>query len=110
MAAGREHQGVVRQELAVIQAQALLAAFDCGYAATEAHRYLVVSEELLGANVETLALERAGQILLGERRALIRQPGFLPHDSHSSGVAPAAQRIRRLNGGLAAPGNDDLLV
>ncbi len=110
-AAGREHQRVVRQHPrrhpAARAARARAMSRD---AAAEVRLHLVLGEELRRTDEQPLALERAGQVLLRQRRALVRQPGLFADQRQLSREAPAAQRVDGLHGSLAGPGDHDLLV
>ena len=59
---------------------------------------------------QPLTLQRAGQVFLGERRALIRQPGLIADQDDLPGEALAPQRIDGLDGRLAAAHDDDPFV
>ena len=50
---------------------------DVGDAPAEVRVHLMLGEELRRAQQQALALERSGEVLLGQRRALIRQPRLL---------------------------------
>ena len=78
-AAGREQQRVVRQHRVIVEPHALLAPPDLVHAPAQLRLHLVLGEELRRADDQALALERAGQVLLRQRRPLVRQPRLIAH-------------------------------
>ncbi len=107
--AGSQHQCVVGQHQPVIEPHVLLARRDLAHAPPELSVHLAFGEELRRSDEQPLALERAGQVFLRQRRALVRQPRLIAHHRQLSRKALAAQGIDGLHGGLPAPRDHDLL-
>ncbi len=63
--------------------------------------------EGMGLERQALHVQRAGEISLGERRALIGRVGLLADDGERARKALAAQRGRGLQGGLARADDQD---
>ena len=63
-AAGGEHQRVVRQHQAIVQAHVPLARGDVADATAEERLHPMLGEVLRGTDEQTLALEGAAQVLL----------------------------------------------
>src|SRR5438270_603966 len=89
-AAGRQQQRVVRQQRVVVEPHALLAPQDLAHPPPELRVHLVRGEELRRTDDQPLALERAGQVLLRQRRPLVRQPRLIAHHAELPRKAPAA--------------------
>src|SRR2546430_1728526 len=91
-AAGRQQQRVVRQQRVVVEPHALLAPQDLAYPPPELRVHLVRGEELRRTDDQPLALERAGQVLLRQRRPLVRQPRLIAHHAELPRKAPEIGR------------------
>ena len=109
-AAGGEQQRVVGQHQLVVEAHVALARGDVGDAPAPVGLHAVVGEELRRADREPLALERAGQVLLRQRRALVGHPRLIADQGQLPRVAASPQGVGGLHRRLAAPDDHDLLI
>ena len=109
-AAGGEQQRVVRQDQAVIEPHVSFAARNVGHPLSEMRRDRMLGKESRRPDEETLALEAAGEVLLRERRPLVRRPRIITDEGQLSRKAPATQRVDCLYGGLASSHDHDPLV
>jgi hypothetical protein len=89
-AAGGEQERVVGQREPVVQAHVPRARRDVGDAPAEVRGDLVLGVELRRPDEQPLALHSASQILLGQRRPLVGQPRFIPHQGELPREALAA--------------------
>src|SRR5690349_17819224 len=96
-AAGGEEQLVVWDDLAVIEPNRTRRPVDLHRAPTEMGLNPVLREERLRPDEQLVALEAAGQKLLGERRTLVGQPRFLAHQRELVRETLAPQCVDRLD-------------
>src|SRR5579862_580055 len=89
-AARREYQCVVLDQSAVIEPHALLAAQYLADAPPAQYLHAVLAVVLGWSQQQPVTLERTGQILLGERWALIGKPRLIAHQAQLSREALAA--------------------
>ena len=84
-----------------------IAAIDVRGARAEDHLAFRFCVKCIRLQEKPLALERAGEIGLRQRRTLVRRIGFVAHHGERALVAFAAQARDSLRAGLACADNDD---
>ncbi len=89
-AAGRQQEAVVRNGRAIVEPDAVVRAGQLDDAPPSAYLHPVVPIEVGGTNEQPLPLQRAGEILLGQRRPLVGHPGLFAHDDQLPREAFAA--------------------
>jgi hypothetical protein len=103
-AADAQQQLVVIELAAVAEPQSPLgAAVDRGHAHPEAGVDAMLLVVLRAAQPQPLALQFAGQVFLGQRRAVVRQVRLVAHQHDGPGVTLAAQGIHRLHCSVPRP-------
>src|SRR6185437_6293202 len=95
---------------AVIEPQTLLATGDLLHALPQPGLDGMRVVEVRRPQQQPVAFQSPCQVFLGERRALIRQPGLIADQDDLAGEAFTPQRIDGLDGSLAAAHDDDPLV
>ena len=101
-ASGGQHQAVVAELLAVVQHRKLVAAVHGQHPAAQAQFHVPGLVVLRPAKQQPLALEFAGQVLLGKRRALIGRRALLADQRYRPAMAAEPKRDDQLGRGLAA--------
>ena len=97
-----QHQAVVAKLLAIVQQRAPVAPVDGQHPPAQAQFNVPGLVVLRAAKQQSLALEFAGQVLLGKRRALIGRRALAADQGYPPGVTAEAKRNDQLGRGLAA--------
>jgi hypothetical protein len=110
LAAGRPDQLAIADRLAVCGGDIVADRIDTGHAPARKHRHLALFPEAGVADQQPLERLLAGEILLGERRALIRKLGLVAEQTDRTGELVLAQRDRRLRTGMARADDQDIVT
>ena len=100
-AAGGKHQGVVRVCAAVRQPDLPRAALETGHGLAKVQIDFLFSVERRLAQLQAIDRQSARQVLLGERGALVGQPGLLAEDRDRAAIAATPQCLDELRCGLS---------
>ena len=108
--AGGEDQVVVGKMAAMAELNLALGPVDFGDVCAQQELDLLVLVPGGGFEIEAFLVELAFHVGFRQRRALIRQCGFVAHDGQASVKTALAQGLNGLRGGLSGADHDDLPV
>jgi hypothetical protein len=107
LAAGGQQQLLVLEVRPVRDLDAMRGAVEADRRETQPQVHGMLRVVVGVTDQQTILLEGARQIFLGQRRTLIGQHAFIAYQRERTGVTTLAQSLDRLRGGLAGSDNED---